>query len=118
MLHDIAALKHAGKKPTPISVFVFANRRGQPYTAPGFQCMWAKVMTDWLSEGETRERFTFPDLRANDMTHIMEGKKDPETHSNPATTRRVYDRRRVRKNIAFEVVHVTKFGTCHHLMVS
>jgi len=59
--------------------------------------MWAKAMIDWQSEGETRKRFTFHDLRANYMTHIMEGKKDTETHSNPATTRRVYDGRRVRK---------------------
>jgi len=47
-------------------------------------------------EDESKGCFTF-DLRAYCVTHMIEGKKDPETHSNPAMVRRVYDRRRVRK---------------------
>ncbi len=46
--------------------------------------MWAKIMVDWLGEDKNRERFTFHDLRAYYVTHMIEGKKDPETHSNPA----------------------------------
>lgn len=97
LIREIGGVKRPGKQPAPLSVFVFANRRGQAYTESGFKAMWAKIMKDWLDEDKSRERFTFHDLRAYYVTHMVEGKKDPETHSNPATTRRVYDRRRVRK---------------------
>lgn len=59
--------------------------------------MWAKIMADWLEEDPNRERFTFHDLRAYYVTLMVESERNPETHANPATTKRVYDRRRVVK---------------------
>jgi len=63
-----------GKSSIPESMFVFTNRDGQPYTEQGFKVLWSKIMADWVGRDE-----------------------NPETHANPATTRRIYDRRRVVK---------------------
>lgn len=53
-------------------------------------------MADWVAV-PGRERFTFHDLRAYYVTVLVGRDENPETHANPATTRRVYDRRRVVK---------------------
>lgn len=86
-------------------MFVFTNRNGQPYTEQGFKALWSKIMADWVTV-PGRERFTFHDLRACYVT-VMGRDENPETHANPATTRRVYDRRRVVKIKAAP-------DTCHH----
>lgn len=101
LLRDIEEIKRPGKNPLK-SIYVFANRRGQPYTEQGFKSMWAKIMHKWLKEDKSRERFTFHDLRAYYVTHMVEAERNPETHANPATTKRVYDRRRVVKVQALE----------------
>ncbi|WP_341667396.1 tyrosine-type recombinase/integrase [Alcaligenes sp. SDU_A2] len=75
------------------SVYLWTNRSGKPYTEQGFKAMWAKIMADWAKDGQ--DRFTFHDLRAYYVTRMVERNQNPETHSNPATTRKVYDRRRV-----------------------
>lgn len=80
--------------PRQPSVFVWTNRQGQPYTEAGFKAMWNKIMADWLKKPGA-ERFTFHDLRAYYVTVMIGRGENPETHANPATTRRVYDRRRV-----------------------
>lgn len=85
-----------GKSAIPESMFVFTNRDGQPYTEQGFKALWSKIMADWV-EAPGRERFTFHDLRAYYVTVLVGRDENPETHANPATTRRVYDRRRVVK---------------------
>ena len=77
------------------SVYLWTNRAGQPYTEQGFKAMWSKAMADW--EGKGGERFTFHDLRAYYVSVMVEKQQNPETHANPATTRKVYDRRRVVK---------------------
>jgi len=100
LFDELAALRRTqrdGKTPIPESIFVFTNREGQPYTDSGFKALWAKIMGDWLAEDPTRERFTFHDLRGYYVTRMVEREENPETHANPATTRRVYDRRRVVK---------------------
>jgi len=97
---ELVAIEHPrSEKRAPVleSMFMWTNRSGQPYTEQGFKAMWAKIMADWLAEDRTRERFTFHDLRAYYITVMIGAEKDPETHKNPATTRRVYDRRRVVK---------------------
>ena len=99
LLADIQAIE---RQSAPHSLYVFPNRQGQPYTEQGFKAMWAKIMAQWLKEGKDRERFTFHDLRAYYVTHMVAAERNPETHSNPATTRRVYDRRRVVKVQALE----------------
>lgn len=85
-----------GKSAIPESMFVFTNRDGQPYTEQGFKALWSKIMADWVAV-PGRERFTFHDLRAYYVTVMVGRDENPETHANPATTRRVYDRRRVVK---------------------
>lgn len=82
--------------PRPVgSLFLFPNRNGQPYTEPGFKAMWNKVMKDFIAAGG--QHFTQHDLRAMYVTEMVERGENPETHRNQATTRRVYDRRRVVK---------------------
>lgn len=78
------------------SLFVWTTRQGQPYTEQGFKAMWNRIMEDWLKLPGT-ERFTFHDLRAYYVTVMVGRGENPETHANPATSRRVYDRRRVVK---------------------
>lgn len=85
-----------GKSSIPESMFVFTNRDGQPYTEQGFKALWSKIMAEWVKV-PGRERFTFHDLRAYYVTVLVDRDENPETHANPATTRRVYDRRRVVK---------------------
>ena len=88
----------SAKRPAPVeSLFVWPNRDGQPYTDDGFKAMWTKIMDDWLRADRSRERFNFHDLRAYYVTVMVGVGENPETHSNPATTKRVYDRRRVVK---------------------
>lgn len=100
VIQDAASIKRPSKRPPPASVYVFPYRYGQAYTGSGFKAMWAKIMGAWLSEDENRERFTFHDLRAYYVTALVEEERNPETHANPATTRKVYDRRRVVKVMA------------------
>lgn len=97
VIDDAKAIKRPSKKPPPLSIYVFPNRSGQAYTDQGFKAMWSKIMTDWLAADKSRERFTFHDLRAYYVTKMVESGRNPETHANPATTKRVYDRRRVVK---------------------
>lgn len=82
--------------PRQPSMFVWTTRQGQPYSEQGFKAMWNRIMEDWLKLPGT-ERFTFHDLRAYYVTIMVGRGENPETHANPATTRRVYDRRRVVK---------------------
>jgi len=73
---------------------VFCTKRGHPYTSWGAAGTWQKMMDKWLQAGG--EHFTAHDLRALYVGQIMAKGGNPETHSNPATTARVYDRRRIR----------------------
>jgi integrase len=68
---------------------------GHPYTDSGFKTMWARNMSDYVKQGGIR--FTAHDLRAYYVTEKGEKGENPETHKNPATTKRVYDRTRVVK---------------------
>lgn len=72
--------------------YVFTSRTGAPYTDSGFKANWSKIMHAYVLAGG--ERFTAHDLRAMYVTEMIEQGRNPETHKNPATTRRVYDRRR------------------------
>ena len=99
-INDIAAIERPGKN-TPQSIYVFSNRRGQAVHRTGLQGHvgenYGAMAKGRKRGGEVRERFTFHDLRAYYVTHMVEAERNPETHANPATTRRVYDRRRVVK---------------------
>lgn len=75
--------------------YIFANQDGGPYTDSGFKTMWNRVMHDYAKSGG--KWFTTHDLRAYYVTEKGEKGENPETHKNPATTKRVYDRTRVVK---------------------
>jgi hypothetical protein len=75
--------------------YIFANQEGQPYTDSGFKTMWNRVMHDYAKAGGVW--FTTHDLRAYYVTEKGVKGENPETHKNPATTKRVYDRTRVVK---------------------
>ena len=72
------------------SVYLFASRRGGPYSDSGFKAMWNRLMTEYVATGGLH--FTAHDLRALFVTEKLERGEDPKTHKNPATTHRVYSR--------------------------
>jgi len=78
------------------SIHLFPTARGgQAYTDSGFKAIWNRCMKAYVDAGG--ERFTAHDLRAFYVSDMKERGEDPNTHKNPATTNRVYDRRRVVK---------------------
>jgi integrase len=80
------------------SQWVFCNRQGNPYTSRGFMANWGKWMAEAVKAGVVSRRFTFHDLRAYYVTlHRNERGGLPDLHKNPATTARIYDRRKESK---------------------
>jgi integrase len=77
------------------SMYVFANREGQPYSDSGFKAMWNRIMNDFVKAGG--ERFTAHDLRALYVSEKAQRGEKAETHKSEETTRRVYERNRVVK---------------------
>lgn len=45
-------------------MYLFCNRRGQPYTGSGFRSIWQRRMKSALSSGVLKERFREHDIRA------------------------------------------------------
>jgi integrase len=81
--------------------WVFRNRFGNPYSEQGFKAMWSKLIGKALEEKVIGSRFTFHDLRAfYATTHKETTGNLPELHKNPATTARIYDRRKTVKRDA------------------
>jgi integrase len=77
------------------SEYVFCNRGGNPYSSRGFMANWGKWMSEAVKAGILPKRFTFHDLRAYYVTlHRTERGNLPDMHKNPATTARIYDRRK------------------------
>ena len=74
------------------SRFLFPTRSLGPYTDQGFKCTWNKLMKAWVRHGG--DHFTAHDLRAFYVTRMLEQDRNPNTHRNEATMRKVYDRRR------------------------
>ncbi len=74
------------------SMWIFATTTGKRYSSSGFQTAWGRLMDKALGDGVIASRFTFHDLRAKagsestDATRLL-------GHQNPATTRRIYERR-------------------------
>jgi integrase len=46
------------------SIYIIANRRGNPYTSSGFKSSWQRLMNNAIKTGAIQKRFTFHDLRA------------------------------------------------------
>lgn len=73
------------------TMYVFPTRDGTPYTDHGFKGMWNRIMHAFAKAGG--DWFTAHDLRALYVGKKLERGEDPNTHKNPETMRRVYDRR-------------------------
>jgi len=73
------------------SLFLFPNSDGQPYTDPGFKCLWNRLMHSYVAAGGVW--FHAHDLRAMYVSLVLARGGNPETHQNEETMRRVYDRR-------------------------
>lgn len=73
--------------------FIFQSSRGEPYTDSGFKSNWTRLMAAYAKQHG--ERFRAHDLRALYVTEMLDQGRAPNTHSNDATMRRVYDRRKV-----------------------
>lgn len=74
--------------------YVIRTRRGIPYTGEGFRAIWQRSMRKALARGIIKERFTFHDLRAkniSDTSNIQEA-FERAGHTSMAMTRGTYDR--------------------------
>ncbi len=81
-------------KRTVGSLFLFPNSDGQPYTDPGFKCLWNRLMYSYAPDGPKSDKwFHAHDLRAMYVSLTLARGGNPETHQNEETMRRVYDRR-------------------------
>jgi integrase len=77
---------------------VFPNRHGNVYTSRGFMANWGRFMREAIKAKVVERRFTFHDLRSYYVTmHRDERGSLPDLHKNPATTARIYDRRKESK---------------------
>lgn len=77
------------------SVYLFPTLDGQQYTDKGFKCLWNRLMHSHAPGGaKLADWFRAHDLRALYVSEMLEQKRDPHTHANEETMRRVYDRRR------------------------
>jgi integrase len=75
------------------SEHLFATRTGKPYTDSGFKTIWGRLMTEY--QAKFGERFRAHDLRSLYVGKMLDRGEQPNTHQNPETMHRVYDRRRV-----------------------
>lgn len=74
--------------------YVLRTRKGKPYTGEGFRAIWQRGMRKALRLGIVKERFTFHDLRAkniSDTSNIQEA-FERAGHTSMAMTRGTYDR--------------------------
>ncbi|MCZ6657400.1 MAG: tyrosine-type recombinase/integrase, partial [Gammaproteobacteria bacterium] len=73
------------------SLYLFSNRRGQPYTYGGFKSNWDRAMASAVEKGILNERFNIHDLRrkAGSETHLEHAQR-LLGHSNAQTTVKHY----------------------------
>lgn len=85
-----AAIDAIGKLPRPVaSMYLFCNRKGQPYSPDGFRSIGHRAMAKALQSTRLSERFTEHDLRAATGTAAFEMGLDPQEllgHTNSKTT--------------------------------
>lgn len=89
------AVQAAKRLPRPVrGLYLFCNRKGQPYTGNGFRSIWQRRMRSALDKGVLKERFREHDLRAkaasdaerNHATELL-------AHLDSRTTSRHYRRK-------------------------
>ena len=90
-----AAIEAARRLPRPIrGMYVFCNRRGQPYTGSGFRSIWQRRMKSALEKGVLNERFREHDLRAKTASDADPGHAtELMAHTDAKLTERVYRRK-------------------------
>ena len=75
-------------------MYLFCNRRGQPYTGSGFRSIWQRRMKSALEKGVLRERFREHDLRAKSASDAERGHaSELLTHMDARTTETYYRRK-------------------------
>jgi integrase len=87
-----------------LSPFLFCNRKGAGYyneatgRADGWKNMWARFMDKLLEQTAVSERFTEHDLRAKagSDAESLDQAQGLLAHADPATTERIYRRKKVR----------------------
>jgi integrase len=75
-------------------VYVLRTRDGKRYTSDGFRAIWQRYMRRAIKQGVLKERFTFHDLRAkniSDSTDLNQANLRAN-HTSMAMTKGVYDR--------------------------
>lgn len=89
VVQEVAAIKR-----NVASIYLFATLDGQAYTDRGFKCLWNRLMHSYAPGGpESPEWFRAHDLRALYVSEMLDQGRNPNTHANEETMRRVYDRR-------------------------
>jgi site-specific recombinase XerD len=73
------------------SIYLFPARHGGPFTDSGWSSGWQRLQKAWVKR--KGERFRAHDLRALYVSDLSDRGIDPNTHKDPATQKRVYDRR-------------------------
>ncbi|WP_432785064.1 hypothetical protein [Oligella sp. MSHR50489EDL] len=89
------------------SLYLFPPHRGnKPYTRSGWGSVWRKSWSDYLGIAESDlvnhpEYFSLQDIRPASITEKLEYRDDDAydfaAHSNPSTTRKHYDRRKINR---------------------
>ncbi len=90
-----AAVNAARTLPRPVrGLFLFCNRKGQPYTGSGFRSIWQRRMRSALKKGVLQKRFTEHDIRAKSASDTDRGHAaELMTHLDARTTDRIYRRK-------------------------
>ncbi|WP_155628993.1 tyrosine-type recombinase/integrase [Burkholderia stagnalis] len=95
-LHAVVERAKRGRKVD--SLFLFPNRKGQMYSKSGWASVWQDAMY--------ADYFSLQDIRPAALTTKLENRSadayDFAAHSNPSTTHRHYDRRKVKAASATE----------------
>lgn len=79
---------------------VCRTRKGQPYTASGFDSIWQRAMQRALGAGVLKERFTEHDIRAKTLTDAAGLGQDAQKlagHKSRAMTDRYIKTRTIEK---------------------
>lgn len=90
-----AAVQRARSLPRPVrGLFLFCNRRGQPYTGSGFRSNWHRQMRSALKNGVLQERFREHDIRAKSASDTSRDQaSELLAHLDARTTQKYYRRK-------------------------
>jgi site-specific recombinase XerD len=81
-------------------LYLFCNRKGQPYTGDGFRSIWQRWMNKAIQQRKVKERFTEHDIRAKSATDYDEQGLDAHAllaHARRTTSDIYIGRRKVKR---------------------